>query len=103
MGAAAPLFALLILPELWKNQSSHTLEIECTTCYSLRQIYGARIFLFALVDITLLSIFSLTAIGSGLPEAPWLSPPGLRLLSGLHGLRLPHVHGIHQGPAPCDR
>lgn len=65
MGASAPLFALLILPELWKNRSANALEIECTACYSLRQIYGARIFLFALVDFLLLGIFSLTAVGTG--------------------------------------
>lgn len=65
MGAASPLFALLILPELWKNQNANALEIECTALYSLRQIYGARIFLFALTDFVLLGIFSLTAVGTG--------------------------------------
>lgn len=64
MGVAAPLFAIFILPELWKNRSAGALEIECTACYSLRQIYGARILLFALVDLALLSLFSLCAMGA---------------------------------------
>lgn len=65
MGAAAPLFALLILPELWKNQNANALEIECTAFYSLRQIYGARIYLLALADLVLLGVFSLAAVGTG--------------------------------------
>lgn len=65
MGIAAPLFAVLILPELWKNRGTNTVEIECTAYYSLRQIYAARIFLFALVDFLLLCVFSFTAILTG--------------------------------------
>lgn len=61
LGAAAPLFALLILPEIWKNRSSAAMEVESAAYYSLRQIYSARIVLFALVDFTLLSLFWLTA------------------------------------------
>ena len=61
LGAAAPLFALLILPEIWKNRSSASLEVESAAYYSLRQVYSARIALFALVDFTLLSLFWLTA------------------------------------------
>lgn len=65
MGAAAPLFAVLLLPELWKNKSAHAIEIEGAAYYSLRQVYAARIFLFALVDCLLLSSFSLAAVLSG--------------------------------------
>lgn len=65
MGAAAPFFAVLILPELWKNRSANALEIECTACYSLRQIYAVRILLFALVDLLLLGIFTLSTILTG--------------------------------------
>jgi len=59
MGVGAPLFALLLLPELWKNRGSGAMEVECTTYYSLRQIYAARLVLFAGVDFVLLSLFFL--------------------------------------------
>lgn len=62
MGVSAPLFAVLFLPELWKNRSSGALEIEGSAFYSLRQIYAARIFMFAIVDMILLCIFSMAAI-----------------------------------------
>ncbi len=65
MGIAASLFAVLLLPELWKNRSSGALEIESTAYYSLRQIYSARMFLFALVDMFFLSIFSLAVVWTG--------------------------------------
>lgn len=65
IGVAAPLFAIVLLPELWKNQSTNTLEIECAAYYSLRQIYAARIFLFALVDLFLLCLFFLATILDG--------------------------------------
>lgn len=65
MGASAPLFAVLILPELWKNRNANALEIECTACFSLRQIYAARIFLFALVDLLLLGVFALASVLMG--------------------------------------
>ncbi len=65
MGIGASLFAVLLLPELWKNQSSGALEIENTAYYSLRQIYSARIFLSALVDLLFLSLFVLSAVGTG--------------------------------------
>lgn len=55
MGTLAPLFVVLVLPELWKNRSSGALEIECTAYYSLRQIYAARMVLFGLVDLALLT------------------------------------------------
>lgn len=64
-GIAAPLFAVLLLPELWKSRSSNALEIECAAYYSLRQIYAARIFLFALVDFLLLCVFSLATVLTG--------------------------------------
>ena len=57
LGITAPLFVILILPELWKNRNARAMEIECTTFYSLRQIYSARLFLFAGVDLTLLTVF----------------------------------------------
>lgn len=57
LGIAAPLFAVLILPELWRNRSFEAMEIESATLYTLRQIYAARITLFAGVDILLISTF----------------------------------------------
>ncbi len=65
MGAAAPLFAVLLLPELWKNRNGGSVEIECAAYYSLRQIYAARMLLFAIVDFLLLWGFSLAMVLKG--------------------------------------
>lgn len=59
LGIASVLFVILIIPELWKNKSNQCMEIESASYYSLRQIYSARIFLFGLVDIILLTGFCL--------------------------------------------
>lgn len=56
-GLFAPLFVILIIPELWKNYSSTSTEIEGSTFYSLSQIYSARLLLFAAIDVLLLSLF----------------------------------------------
>lgn len=61
IGVAAPLFILLIMPEIWKNRSSNAMEVECTTAFSIREIYAARMTLFAIVDLTLLSSFFIAA------------------------------------------
>lgn len=65
MGIAASLFAILLLPELWKNRNANALEIESVSCYSLRQIYAARIFAFAIVDLILLCVFTMPVILTG--------------------------------------
>lgn len=65
MGVGASLFGILVLPELWKNRSVGAMEIEGAAYYSLRQVYAARIFLFALVDFALLCGFSAAAVLSG--------------------------------------
>ncbi len=57
MGILAPLFAILLLPELWKNKRSASMEIEGTVYFPLQKIYAARLLLFAMVDILLLSSF----------------------------------------------
>ncbi|MGM9588718.1 MAG: hypothetical protein ACI3V0_00900 [Faecousia sp.] len=57
LGLAGPLFVILIYPEIWKNRSFDALEIECTTFYTLRSIYAARLTLFAGVDVAMLSAF----------------------------------------------
>ncbi len=61
LGAAAPLFCLLILPELLKNRMWGALEVEATSFYSLRQIYSVRMILFTMVDALFLSLFSVSA------------------------------------------
>lgn len=61
LGVAAPLFVILLLPELWKNRSFDAMEVEGTTFYTIRQIYAARLTLFAGVDLILLSLFFLGA------------------------------------------
>lgn len=57
MGVAGVLFVVLVIPELWKNRTNHCMEIEAASFYSLRQIYAARILLFGIVDIFLLTVF----------------------------------------------
>lgn len=61
LGTAAPLFAVLILPELWKNRSNEATEIESTTLFTIRQIYAARLTMFAGMDVLLMSLFFLSA------------------------------------------
>lgn len=65
MGIAAPLFGVLLLPELWKNREANAMEVEGAAFYSLRQIYAARLFAFALVDVLMLTAFLLAIVGDG--------------------------------------
>lgn len=58
LGVSASLFVIMVIPELWKNRSSYALEIEGTAYFSLRQIYAARMLLFAVVDGGLLVMFA---------------------------------------------
>ena len=69
MGTLAPLFVVLVLPELWKNRASGALEVECTAYYSLRQVYAARLVLFGLADLALLTVFFSVALLTG--RATW--------------------------------
>lgn len=57
MGVGAALFIILIIPELWKSQTYQSMEIETVSYYSLRQIYSARMLLFGIVDIILITFF----------------------------------------------
>lgn len=57
MGAAASLFVILLMPELWKNRSSQSMEVEGASYYSLRQIYAARMLIFGVVDILFITLF----------------------------------------------
>lgn len=61
-GVIAGMFGILLIPELWKNRTSWSVEIEGSTYYSLRQIYAARMLAFGVVDVGLLTVF--TAITS---------------------------------------
>ena len=47
LGVGAPLFVVLVIPELWKNSTSNAVDIEATTMYTLQQVYSARLMLFA--------------------------------------------------------
>ncbi len=61
LGIAATLFIILIIPEMWKNRSGNTLEIEGAAFYSLREIYAARILLFAIADVLMITVFMAAA------------------------------------------
>lgn len=52
-----PMFGLLIVPELWKNVRNNSVEVENAACFTLREIYAARLTMFALVDLLLLTVF----------------------------------------------
>ena len=60
LSVVAPLFVILILPELWKNRNANSTEIECTTFYSLRLIYATRMTLFAITDLLLITLFTIS-------------------------------------------
>ena len=57
MGIFSALFVILVIPELWKNLSNRCMEIEITAYYSLRQIYAAKILLFGIADVFILTGF----------------------------------------------
>lgn len=56
-GVVIPVFVVMMLPELWKNRRNQSTEIENAAYFTLRQIYSARLTLFAMVDLVLLSVF----------------------------------------------
>lgn len=58
LGVAASLFVIMVIPELWKNRSSASMEIEGAAYFSIRQIYAARMLIFAVVDGLLLGVFT---------------------------------------------
>ena len=61
LAVSAALFVILLVPECAKNRTYDCLEIEATTYYSLRHIYTARLLLFGLVDIVLITGFCCAA------------------------------------------
>ena len=57
LGIIGVLFIVLVIPELWKNRTYCCMEIEAASYYSLKQIYAARIFMFGLTDVFILTLF----------------------------------------------
>lgn len=57
MGAFSVFFSILIIPEIWKNRRFSAVEIEKASYYSLRQICAARLLLFAIVDMIMVTVF----------------------------------------------
>jgi hypothetical protein len=57
MGIAAALFVILAVPELWKNRTCQSMEIEGSCYFSLRQIYATRMILFGCADVLLITFF----------------------------------------------
>lgn len=57
IGNLAAVFAILIIPEIWKNRRYSSVAIEKASYYSLRDICAARILLFAAADMIMVSIF----------------------------------------------
>lgn len=56
IGALTPLFIIGIIPELWRNRKSQSMEIEGTTYFSLRKVYSARLLFFTVLDTLLFTI-----------------------------------------------
>lgn len=62
MSIISTLFAVFIIPEFWKDKYCHATELEQSLYYSLRDIYCARLLLFGLFDIGILTIFNIGLI-----------------------------------------
>lgn len=58
LAVVGALFGILVIPELWKNERTNSIEIEMTAMYSLRYIYAIRLLVFAVADVCLLTLFS---------------------------------------------
>lgn len=65
MGIVAPIFVILLLPELWKNRTANAMEVEGAAYFSIRQIYSARLLVFVMIDLLMLFVFSAAVIRSG--------------------------------------
>ncbi len=65
VGVIGCLFVVLMIPELWRNRENNSTQVEAACLYSLRQVYAARITLFGMVDVVLLTAFSLSLSGLG--------------------------------------
>ncbi|MDD6612654.1 MAG: hypothetical protein PUE91_10660 [Clostridiales bacterium] len=56
-GVLISTFVILMVPELWKNVRTQSTEVESASYFTLRQVYAARLTVFATVDMLLLSLF----------------------------------------------
>ncbi|MFR9099384.1 MAG: hypothetical protein ACLVI9_06405 [Anaerostipes hadrus] len=62
MGAGACLFAIFLVPEIWKNRRNQAMEIEGAAYYSLRQVCMARILLFGFMDLLIVTAFAVSVV-----------------------------------------
>lgn len=60
LGVIGCLFTVVMIPELWRNRESGSMQVEAACLYSLHRVYAARMTLFALVDILLLTFSSIS-------------------------------------------
>jgi len=68
----SPLLIIFSIPELWKNISTNTYEVENTTYYDLRKVYLSRLVLVGMLDLiiaTLLTGIIVHASGFSVHEA----------------------------------
>ena len=79
MGMAASLFAVLIMPELWKNRNTGAMEIEGTTFYTLRQMYAANRLDIRKISISLDFILSSVSLLSAELPTTEKSPSSLNI------------------------
>lgn len=56
-GIFAPIFAIILIPELWKNIRTQSTEIENVAYFTLRKVYASRLIIFGMTDLLLLSLF----------------------------------------------
>ncbi len=68
----APLLIVFSIPELWKNISTGTYEVENTTYFDLRKVYLSRLLLVGMLDLilaTMLTIITIKTSGFSMYEA----------------------------------
>ncbi|WP_027625232.1 hypothetical protein [Clostridium lundense] len=68
----APLLIIFSIPELWKNISTNTYEVENTTYFDLRKVYFSRLVLVGMLDLilaTILTVITVQTSGFSLYEA----------------------------------
>lgn len=52
----APLLIIFSIPELWRNISTNTYEVENTTYYDLRKVYLSRLVLVGMLDLIIATL-----------------------------------------------
>lgn len=61
----APMLIIFSIPELWKNVSAKTYEIENSTYFNLNKIYLSRIVLVGMLDLILATILTVITVKTG--------------------------------------